>query len=39
VGDAGTKIASILSSVDLTPSKILRKEMTIIGETNSGWYR
>jgi UDP-N-acetylglucosamine 2-epimerase (non-hydrolysing)/GDP/UDP-N,N'-diacetylbacillosamine 2-epimerase (hydrolysing) len=39
VGDAGSKIASILSSVDLTPSKILRKEMTIIGETNSGWYR
>ena len=39
VGDAGKKIASILSSIDLTPSIILRKEMKILGESNKGWYR
>lgn len=39
VGDAGKKIASVLSSVDLTPSKILRKEMTILGEMKDGWYK
>jgi UDP-N-acetylglucosamine 2-epimerase len=39
-GDAGKKIASILSSVDISPQKILRKEMTIQGEINlDGWFR
>jgi UDP-N-acetylglucosamine 2-epimerase (non-hydrolysing)/GDP/UDP-N,N'-diacetylbacillosamine 2-epimerase (hydrolysing) len=39
-GDAGKKIASILSSVDISPQKILRKEMTIQGEIHlDGWFR
>ena len=40
VGDAGKKIAEILSTTDFTEKKILRKEMTIKGEVNpEGWFR
>ena len=40
IGDAGKKIADILSATDFTQQKILRKEMTIQGMVNSeGWFK
>jgi UDP-N-acetylglucosamine 2-epimerase (non-hydrolysing)/GDP/UDP-N,N'-diacetylbacillosamine 2-epimerase (hydrolysing) len=40
VGDAGKKIAEVLSFTDFTEQKILRKEMTSKGEVNpEGWFR
>jgi UDP-hydrolysing UDP-N-acetyl-D-glucosamine 2-epimerase len=38
LGDAGEKIASVLSSVPLD-QKLLRKLMTLKGEIHEGWYR
>jgi UDP-hydrolysing UDP-N-acetyl-D-glucosamine 2-epimerase len=37
-GDAGKKIANVLAAVDLS-SALLRKEMTLRGEINDGWFR
>jgi UDP-N-acetylglucosamine 2-epimerase len=37
-GGAGRKIADVLAQVDLSP-RLLRKEMTLRGETNNGWFR
>lgn len=39
VGDAGIKIARILADTPLDPQRILRKGMTIRGESRDGWYR
>lgn len=38
LGDAGRKIASVLASVPLNQT-LLRKAMTLKGETLDGWYR
>lgn len=38
LGNAGKKIAEIISKVELG-QKMLRKEMTLLGESNEGWYR
>jgi UDP-N-acetylglucosamine 2-epimerase (non-hydrolysing)/GDP/UDP-N,N'-diacetylbacillosamine 2-epimerase (hydrolysing) len=38
LGDAGKKVASVLSSVSLD-RKLLRKLMTLKGEVRDGWYR
>jgi UDP-hydrolysing UDP-N-acetyl-D-glucosamine 2-epimerase len=38
LGDAGKKIASVLSSVPLD-QKLLRKLMTLKGDVREGWYR
>ena len=38
IGDVGTKIVNVLSSVDLD-DKLLTKKMTILGEEKEGWYR
>jgi len=38
LGDAGKKVASVLASVTLGQS-LIRKLMTIKGETRDGWYR
>jgi UDP-hydrolysing UDP-N-acetyl-D-glucosamine 2-epimerase len=38
LGDAGKKIASVLSSIPLD-QKLLRKLMTLKGEVREGWYR
>jgi len=38
LGDAGKKIASVLSSVKLD-QKLLKKAMTLKGEERDGWYR
>lgn len=38
LGGAGEKIASVLASVSLDP-RILRKSMTLKGETRDGWFR
>ncbi len=38
LGGAGKKIASVLASVPLN-QKLLRKGMTLKGETREGWYR
>ena len=37
-GDAGRKIADVLANVDLG-TDLLRKSMTLKGETRAGWYR
>ena len=38
LGDAGIKIADILAKVPLG-QKIIRKQMTLKGEVQNGWYR
>jgi UDP-hydrolysing UDP-N-acetyl-D-glucosamine 2-epimerase len=38
LGDAGIKIAKVLADVDLGP-RMLRKRMTLSGESRDGWYR
>ncbi|MBU3564443.1 UDP-N-acetylglucosamine 2-epimerase [Polynucleobacter sp. MWH-HuK1] len=38
LGDAGPKIANVLATVSLDP-KIIRKRMTLKGETHDGWFR
>jgi len=38
LGDAGRKIAEVLADVPLD-AKLLRKGMTLAGETQDGWYR
>ena len=38
LGDAGKKIANVLASTPLG-QKIIRKKMTLRGETKDGWYR
>jgi UDP-hydrolysing UDP-N-acetyl-D-glucosamine 2-epimerase len=38
LGDAGPKIANVLATVALD-QRLLRKRMTIRGETRDGWYR
>jgi len=38
LGDAGKKIADVLSTVTLDQS-LLRKRMTLRGETSDGWFR
>lgn len=38
LGGAGRKIAEILASVDID-TKLLRKAMTLKGETQNGWFR
>ncbi len=38
LGDAGKKIADVLADVELGQS-LIRKAMTLKGESNNGWYR
>lgn len=38
LGDAGKKIASVLAEVPLNQA-LIRKAMTLKGETNDGWFR
>ncbi len=38
IGNAGEKIANILASISLNDS-IIRKKMTLSGESKNGWYR
>jgi UDP-hydrolysing UDP-N-acetyl-D-glucosamine 2-epimerase len=38
LGDAGKKIASVLAEVPLNQA-LIRKAMTLKGETNGGWFR
>jgi UDP-N-acetylglucosamine 2-epimerase (non-hydrolysing)/GDP/UDP-N,N'-diacetylbacillosamine 2-epimerase (hydrolysing) len=38
LGDAGPKIADVLAKVPLDQA-LIRKRMTLIGETRDGWYR
>jgi UDP-N-acetylglucosamine 2-epimerase (non-hydrolysing)/GDP/UDP-N,N'-diacetylbacillosamine 2-epimerase (hydrolysing) len=38
LGDAGKKVAAVLASVPVD-QKLLRKSMTLKGETRDGWYR
>jgi UDP-hydrolysing UDP-N-acetyl-D-glucosamine 2-epimerase len=38
-GNAGDLIAKSLAEVDLSPKKILRKGMNLLGEHENGWYR
>lgn len=38
LGDAGPKIAEVLATVPLD-TKMIRKRMTLVGETKDGWYR
>lgn len=38
LGDAGKKIADVLSSVPIEQT-LIRKQMTLLGETKDGWYR
>ena len=38
IGDAGLKIADVLSKIELN-SKILRKKMTLKGYAKDGWYK
>ncbi|MDC0213248.1 UDP-N-acetylglucosamine 2-epimerase [Gammaproteobacteria bacterium] len=38
IGDAGVKIAKILAETDLNDG-LLRKKMTLRGDTNDGWFR
>jgi len=38
IGDAGKKIAETLATLDIN-QKLLRKKMTIRGETKEGWFR
>ena len=38
IGDVGAKVASVLANLSLGPS-LLRKGMTLRGETKEGWFR
>lgn len=38
LGDAGPKIADVLATVSLDP-QLIRKRMTLKGETRDGWFR
>ena len=38
LGDAGPKIAEVLATVPFD-QRIIRKRMTLKGETRNGWYR
>ena len=38
MGDAGVKIAEVLSTVELS-QELLRKGMTLRGEEKEGWFR
>ena len=38
IGDAGQKIASILSEIKID-QKLMRKKMALIGEEKNGWFR
>src|SRR5665213_4352576 len=38
LGDAGKKIAQVLAEVPLD-QKLIRKRMTLLGETKDGWFR
>lgn len=38
LGDAGPKIAQVLATVSLD-QKLIRKRMTLVGETKNGWFR
>lgn len=38
LGDAGKKIAAALAGVDID-GRLLRKSMTILGQSRDGWYR
>lgn len=38
LGDAGKKVANILADVPLG-QKLIRKQMTLLGETKDGWFR
>jgi UDP-N-acetylglucosamine 2-epimerase (non-hydrolysing)/GDP/UDP-N,N'-diacetylbacillosamine 2-epimerase (hydrolysing) len=38
IGDAGKKIADVLARVPLDET-LIRKRMTLIGETREGWFR
>ena len=39
LGGAGKRIADVLADVDLTPERMLRKQMTLLGDIRDGWYR
>jgi UDP-hydrolysing UDP-N-acetyl-D-glucosamine 2-epimerase len=39
LGDAGVKIAEHLAALPLDVPRLLRKRMTLRGETRDGWYR
>jgi len=38
IGDAGIKIAQVISDLDINKN-LLRKKMTLLGETKGGWFR
>jgi UDP-hydrolysing UDP-N-acetyl-D-glucosamine 2-epimerase len=38
LGDAGKKVADVLAEVHLG-QKLIRKQMTLVGETKDGWFR
>jgi len=38
LGDAGKKVADVLAEVPLG-QKLIRKQMTLLGETKDGWFR
>ena len=38
LGDAGKKVADVLAEVPLG-QKLIRKQMTLLGETEDGWFR
>ena len=38
LGDAGKKIAAVLASVPVDQA-LIRKKMTLVGESRDGWYR
>ena len=39
IGDAGIKIAKVLSGTEINPKKLLRKEMMLSGVQKDGWYQ
>ena len=39
IGDAGIKIAKVLSETEINPKKLLRKEMMLSGIHKDGWYQ
>ena len=39
LGDAGKKIAHFLANLKLDKEKVLRKEMSLMGKVNDGWYQ
>lgn len=39
IGDAGIKIAKVLSETEINPKKLLRKEMMLSGVQKDGWYQ